>query len=91
MPMMSPPCTNITNLDVGATKVKGCMGGRERLCKSDLFNPTKVKDPCEISKIHNMSQYSSMSTVGNPSHGYGACAKSHNALLFINIGLLHLG
>jgi hypothetical protein len=52
MPRMTPPCTNIADPNVGATKVKERW---EIICKLDMFNPIKVKDPCETCEIHNLS------------------------------------
>jgi hypothetical protein len=91
MPRMSPPLHQHSWPICMCNKNRGRVGGQERLCKLDLLNPTKDKDPCEISKIHNLSQCPFMNTFRNLLHDYGACAKSHSVLLLINIGLLHLG
>jgi hypothetical protein len=92
MPRMSPPPLHQHSWPkCRCNKNRRRVGRWERLCKSDLLSPTIAKDSCETCKIHNLCQDLFMNTFGNPSHGYGACAKSHSSFLFINIGLLHLG
>jgi len=76
---------------ISYSQSRGRVGGGERLCKSNLFSLTKVKDPCETCKIHTLPQYPFNKTFRNPWHGCGAYAKSHTVLSFISIGFLHLG
>ncbi len=87
--MSPPPYTNIANPRRRCNKSKKKVGGQETLCKFDLLNPKKAKDPREIGNIHNLTQYLPTSTFENSSRGCGAYTKSHGSFLFINIGLLH--
>jgi hypothetical protein len=48
-------CANIIDPNVGATKVKERWVGGKDMFRLDMFSPIKVKDPCETSKIHNLS------------------------------------
>jgi hypothetical protein len=88
---ITPICKYIANPTRGATcKRWGGMGGC-KWAKCLCFVTTKLKNPGEAVKIHNLPQNLPIGSFGNALHNYGANARLCGQLLLICSGFFHIG